>query len=355
MSKIREAKVITYKHWRLVSIYSAAHFLVDFACAFLIFRAIVGAPYSPLYLLSYNFCAFALQMPLGILADKWDRNHLLAVIGCAFVGAAFGLWNVPVAAVIVAGIGNAMFHIGGGIDVLNISESKCASLGLFVSPGAWGIYFGTIFGKEDGLPAVPVVLALFAAAGLILATYRAQRGTYPKNAAFSLSSGASRQMILAAACLFLVVCLRSYAGLTFNFPWKNTGYWGIALVCAVVLGKTAGGFAADRFGVVKTTFFSLGIAALLFLFPHMPLSGVTAVLLFNMTMPVKLWLLAKIFPGAKGFSFGLLTFGLFLGFLPVYFGVYVPPGASWPFALAAVVSIALIVAGLRKAKLWHSR
>lgn len=339
----------------MVLIYSVTHFLVDFACAFMVFRGIVSTPYSSLCILLYNFCAFAVQMPLGILADKCNRNYLFAVSGCIFVGAAYGLLIVPVAAVIIAGLGNAMFHIGGGVDVLNISENKCASLGVFVSPGAWGIYFGTIFGRGDGLTSVPVVLALFAAAGLILATYRAQRGAYPKNAAFSISNLASRQMIYAAACLFLVVCLRSYVGLTLNFSWKSTGYWGLALVCAVVLGKTAGGFAADRFGVMKTTFISLWAAAFLFMFPQMPLSGVTAVLLFNMTMPITLWVMAKIFPGAKGFSFGLLTFGLFLGFLPVYLGVNVPPDASWPFALAAAASFALIGIGLHKANIWHTR
>lgn len=332
----------------MVLVYSATHFLVDFACAFLVFRGIVHTPDSYLCILLYNFCAFAVQMPLGILADKLNRNYIFAVVGCILVGAAYGLLSVPVTAVIIAGLGNAMFHIGGGIDVLNISESKCASLGVYVSPGAWGIYFGSIFGRGDDLTAVPVVLALFAAAGLILAIYKAQRGAYPKNAAFSLSNVASRQVILAAACLFLVVCLRSYVGLTLNFPWKSAGYWGLALVCAVVLGKTAGGLAADRFGVMKTTFISLTVAALLFLFPQMPLSGVTAVLLFNMTMPVTLWVMAKIFPGAKGFSFGLLTFGLFLGFLPVYLGINVPPDASWSFALAAVASLVLIVIGLRK-------
>lgn len=39
-----------------------------------------------------------------------------------------------------------------------------------------------------------------------------------------------------------------------------------------------------------------------------------------MTMPVTLWAVARILPGAKGFSFGLLTFALFLGFCPSYLG-----------------------------------
>ena len=37
-----------------------------------------------------------------------------------------------------------MFHVGGGLEVLNGSP-KAAPLGVFVSPGAVGLYLGTVF------------------------------------------------------------------------------------------------------------------------------------------------------------------------------------------------------------------
>jgi len=74
-------------------------------------------------------------------------------------------------------------------------------------------------------------------------------------------------------------------------------------------------------------------------------------LLFNMTMPVTLWAMAKIMPGAKGFAFGLLTFGLFLGFLPVYLGIDVTQYTSWIFALISAVSLIILLTGLRRARL----
>lgn len=353
LSYHREARAITYTHkrWYMVSVYSVTHFLVDFSCAFLMFRSIAGTPNWYLCVLLYNFCAFAMQMPLGIFADKWDRNYLFAAIGCVLVGAAYGLWQVPVIAAVAVGIGNGMFHVGGGIDVLNISEEKSGALGIFVSPGAFGIYFGTMLGKGSVLSVIPVLLALIAAIGLIFVVHSAQGGEYVKNATFSLSGGASLRMLTAAIFLFFVVCLRSYVGLTLNFPWKGTGYWAIALICAVVLGKTVGGLAADRFGLVRTSCVSLGIAAFLFLIPQIPAAGILSMLLFNMTMPITLWAMAKIFPGAKGFSFGLLTFGLFLGFLPVHLGANALFTAPWLFAFAAAVSLALLIASLRKANL----
>jgi len=335
----------------MVSAYSAAHFLVDFACAFLMFRSIAGTPNDYLCVLIYNFCAFAMQMPLGIIADRWNRNTVFAIIGCLLVGVAYGFAGIPLAAVAIVGIGNAMFHVGGGIDVLNISEKKLSALGVFVSPGAFGIFYGGILGRGSTFPAIFFPCALIFAAGLIFAAYRAQRGAYPKNAAFTLKGIGSSHILIVAACFFLVVCLRSFVGLSLNFPWKGVGYWGTALICAVVFGKTIGGFVADRFGLIKTAAVSLSIASVLFLFPAIAPAGVTAVLLFNMTMPITLWAMAKIMPGAKGFAFGLLTFGLFIGFLPVYLEVQIPAAISWIFALLSAVSLAILWAGLRKAKL----
>ncbi|MCL1873620.1 MAG: hypothetical protein FWF85_05840 [Clostridiales bacterium] len=339
------------KHWQMISVYSFTHFLVDFACAFLMFRSIAAAPDWYLYVLIYNFCAFALQMPLGILADRWNRNFLIAVIGCLLVGAAFGLGQVPLAAVLALGLGNALFHIGGGIDVLNISTEKMGALGIFVAPGALGIYFGTSLGKGDNFPAIVILLGLVVLAGLIIAMRRKKGKSYPQNAVFSLEIGNNYQLLIAAICLFLVVCLRSYVGLALNFPWKVIGNWGMILVCAVVFGKVAGGFAADSWGIKRTVFFSLAIAALLFLFPGIPPAGIGAVLLFNLTMPITLWLMAKIFPGAKGFSFGLLTFALFLGFLPLYLGLNIPGGAFCFFTLATIASLLLLGLGIRRIKL----
>ena len=340
------------KYRAMVSVYSIAHFLVDFACAFLMFSSIAGTSDGYLCVLLYNFCAFAMQMPLGIIADKFNRNFIFAVKGCILVGMAYLLTAFPVAAVIFLGIGNAMFHIGGGIDILNISEKKLSALGVFVSPGAFGIYFGTILGKGNEISYFIIPLLLIVAAVLILAVYRFQlkKGNYLENKTFSLDGICSEHIIAAIACLFFVVCLRSFVGMSLNFSWKSIRIWGTVLTCAVVFGKTLGGFIADRFGVMKTTMFSLGIASLLFLLPQIPVAGVAAVLLFNMTMPITLWAVAKILPNAKGFAFGLLTFGLFIGFLPTYLGFTASAELFWIFPLIAAISLFVLWVGLRRAK-----
>ena len=112
--------------------------------------------------------------------------------------------------------------------------------------------------------------------------------------------------------------------------------------------EAAGGFAVDRLGARKASAGSLGLAAALYLVSALPLPGTLAVFLFNMTMPVTLWAAARAVPGAKGFSFGLLTFALFLGALPSFLGwpsLLAGPGS---YAAMAALSLVLLWFPLRK-------
>ena len=69
-------------------------------------------------------------------------------------------------------------------------------------------------------------------------------------------------------------------------------------------------------------------------------SGTAGTLLFNMTMPITLVLLYRTFPKWPGISFGLLTFALFIGFLPSYFGVGSLP---MPFGAGCLSFLSLIL------------
>ncbi len=320
-----------------LALYSAAHFWVDFSCALLIFGTLSGDPSFPLCALLYNFCAFALQMPLGLLADRLDRNGLLAASGCILAAAAYLLpW--PEALAVTAGTGNALFHLGGGIDVLNGGGQRAAALGIFVSPGAAGLFLGGLLGKSVSPP-----LWMGPAGLLVLAAAIARLLYRPSGNAVPSLCGAKGVLVP----LFLVVALRSYMGMNQSFPWKNA-LWAPILTLALALGKAAGGFVMDRLGSRRTADWSLGAAAVLYLGAALPLPGTAAVFFFNMTMPLTLWAAARALPGAKGFAFGLLTFGLFLGFLPSWLGWANPLSQPWACAAASLASLALLRCGPRE-------
>jgi FSR family fosmidomycin resistance protein-like MFS transporter len=266
----------------MVAVYALTHFLVDFACAFLIFRSFDSSENLYISFLIYNFCAFALQMPLGLLADKFNKNALCAVCGCILVASAFGFTAIPAASAVLAGVGNGLFHVGGGIDVLNASHGKAGALGVFVSPGALGIFLGKLLGKQSVVPEILVIPVVLAASTLILLLrFKKGKSFASGNAPLAFGRAGAPVALAAAACLFLVVCMRSYVGMTLSFPWKGEWYWSWVLVFAVVLGKTAGGFLADRFGATGTSVVSLALSAALFLLPDIPLAGVAALFLYD--------------------------------------------------------------------------
>ena len=326
----------------LLALYSLAHFWVDLSCAFLVFRTLSSSADFALCLLLYNFCAFALQMPLGLLADRFDRNGVVAALGCTLVALAYVTPGALLTAVIV-GLGNALFHLGGGIDTLNVSETKAAALGIFVSPGAFGLYLGTLWGKGASVPLWPAPLILVVLAVGILWLCRRSFGSLRSGNAPLDFSGNLKPILP----LFLVVVLRSYMGMNQSFQWKSGG-WAVALVAALVLGKATGGLLMDFTSPRKASVLSLNAAAILYLCSAFPLPGTLAVFLFNMTMPVTLWAVAKAMPGAKGFTFGTLTFALFLGFLPSWLGWPSLLTTTWSYAAVSLISLVLLLLAFGK-------
>ena len=315
-------------------LYSTAHFFVDLCSALLIFRYCTGGDWM-ITLLLYNFCAFALQLPFGILADRLDRNAGVAGLGMMLTALSFlsggHLWGV-----ILCGCGNALFHIGGGIEILNRSVHKAIRLGIFVAPGALGLYIGTQWGQGK-LPLwfLPLLLGAF---GLFLLLFnrKPSGNTLPELPRLSP----------ALLSLFGVVVLRSYLGFCMVFSWNDGMLTGLLLVFAIVLGKIAGGWLLDRLGYLPAALLSLLPAAGLLFFPQWMVFGLFGVFFFQMTMPMTLWAAAKACPGAKGFSFGLLTFALFLGFLPILFGLRLPADRIL-LALGTLFSLLLLICGRR--------
>lgn len=276
--------------------------------------------------LIYNFCAFALQMPLGVLTGRHGRAF--AVTGCILVFLAFYLTGAPMLAAICAGIGNAAFHIGGGAEVLSASD-RFGPLGVFVSPGAIGLYLGRICTAGALLPQAILLAAL-----LLLLT--APRRTEPQQHAAPVRQEAvSPVAVLPVAALLCVVILRSFLGLATSMPGAAAIPWLTPL--AVAGGKALGGLLADRVGVRRTSVVSLVCAAALFPFAGAPLPALLALLLFNMTMPITLGAVARRMPGARAFGFGLLTFGLFLGYVPVFWGASIPLTAASVGCLLSLV------------------
>lgn len=295
--------------------YSLLHFLVDGVCAWGMLGRFAGFD----EILIYNFCAFALQLPLGAVLDRIGGRRTPAIfagVGCALT--LIGAFTSPV----LLGLGNALFHVGGGVDVIR-DGGKCEKLGIFVAPGALGLYLGGLLAGH-ALPLLPVLIGM----ALLLLPLRGREEAFP--------APTEQAAIPLAVCCFAVVVLRSFVGFQVVFPWRS-GWLAFAAVAAVVLGKMAGGVLAARLGARRVTVVSLTAAAVCFALGDFPVFGLCALLCFNMTMPLTLYALWRRFPRYPGTVFGSLTLALFLGFLPAAFGVKLPIGGVFGSILSLLL------------------
>ena len=336
----------------VTALYSLVHFLIDFACAFFIFGSLRGADHWLLCLLTYNFFAFAMQLPFGIFADILNRNKPIAAVGCLILALApiFSAWNLlPFA---LAGLGNGLFHVGAGREVLQHSGARFTALGVFVSPGALGLFFGGLAGRASVFP-LPVLMGVMAACGLLLLFLPAKLFEVQDHGGLvavdekAPVSFPLRLLLFPLFSLLLVIFLRSYVGLTLSFPWKGEGQTALWLVASLAGGKVAGGLLADRFGALKACSVSLFLSALLLFFFRIPSLGILSVFLFNMTMPLTLGGLFRLLPAHPGLAFGLTTFGLFLGFFTVLSGQPNPLIMPYGYVAISIISAILLYYGFR--------
>jgi len=321
---------------RLVAAYSAAHFAVDLCCAMLVLPAARAASDKAMALLIYNFCAFAMQLPIGVLADRYGGGRYFSAAGCLTV-ALGGLLPSPMLTAVVCGLGNAAFHIGGGADVMAVTEGA-KYLGIYVSPGAMGIFLGALASRAGRSLAAFAACLMLACAVAIMTCCKDGAGPGSPE----LPRG--REQWLRLMSLLTVVVLRSYGGGIMSFPWK-TGAWAWIAALCVVGGKCIGGFASDRFGEVRSATVTLSAAAAALIFSAFPLPGALGLLLFNMSMPVTLYAARDILREGRATAFGLLTLGLFLGMLPAFSGA---SGSGQDYAMICLISIMLIRVGVGK-------
>lgn len=326
-----------------LTVLSIAHLCVDMACAALFFGWLNRGEDGWLYMVLYNACAFALQLPLGLVADRLNRNRPFAAAGCALVAAGFMVAGAPLLAAVVCGLGNGMFHVGGGLEVLN-KGNQAAPLGVFVSPGAVGLYLGTAF--AEWFCSHPWAMPLLMGASLLAILFCGEEKDALRSQNTPLSLSLPRGDILPLLCLFLVVALRSLLG-SFAFSTGSLSLPGLVPVLCLALGKAAGGFLGDVLGHRKTAVLSLGATAVLLLLPW-TYGALLSLFLFNMTMPLTLYGAAHLLPGAKGTAFGLLTLALFVGMIPRFLGAFqAQPALLW--AGLVLLSLGLLWVGLPKA------
>lgn len=300
-----------------IGLLGLGHLLVDLQGLYLIhyMNNNLDFQYIVWYFVVYNLIAFGFQPIFGFLADKRDLYFLFILLGLLLPAIAINLSSLGIIAIIIATIGNAMYHVGGGIISINLYPNKALPAGVFVAPGAIGVFLGiklAVLEQNHGLW-ISLIAIIF-----LIVLYLTFKDKLPKNNYYKVNKNLGILTLL----ILIIIFIRGFIGMSILFPWKTDFYFALMLVIGVFIGKFLGGILSDKFGYKK-----IGIGGLLVSLPliligyHVEIIGIIGALLFNLTMAITLYLIIYSFGKYKGFAFGLTTLALFISYLPNVLGI----------------------------------
>lgn len=325
------------------------HALVDAACGFVIFQDLRTGPYSHEWVVGlvvlYNTLAFGGQSLAGLAADRLGNYRGMGVAGAVLAVTALLVgpsWTVV--AIVLVGVGNALFHVGAGADVLRSSEDRATESGIFVGPGAVGLCAGIWLGGHDVPCRMALAVALLVTAPLMLPVARATMPRITTAALPRARSGLILLAVLGAAFLVSSVTVRALIGGTVAGTWRGTSTEVmVALAVAACCGKMIGGFVGDRLGWITTCMVALFVSApLVSVLVGNPAGAVVGMLVFQMTMAITLKATHHAMPDRPGLAFGLPCLALLFGALPglLGFGVYFQ---WWPLVVGMLAVTAVVI------------
>jgi FSR family fosmidomycin resistance protein-like MFS transporter len=266
MRILRDTKFTT------VFLYGVSHLIVDAAslsCYFTLLN-FYGVDYwtKLIIFLSYGIIAFAMQSPIGLLSDYFNRPVLISVIGCLLVAASPFFVSAPIFALLVVGVGNSFFHVGGGIITLSLSQGRAAMSGFFIAPGTIGVVIGISLGKTSIDASLLFAVILLTLSIIMLTTGRTLwRITNTTNAVCSDSKRTKivvPLILIAIVLIFLTIIMRSLLSTVSNSSDNVDAILLYAISAAIFVGKMCGGVLADYFGWRYFLTISLCLSAFLF-------------------------------------------------------------------------------------------
>jgi FSR family fosmidomycin resistance protein-like MFS transporter len=321
----------------LLLIYSTAHFVVDACCAATVFATVAPSELSAgriaALFLVYNSLAFGLESPFGLVVDALQKPRLAAILGCLLCASAFLLTSMPAVTAIVAGIGNALFHVGGGSICLQATPQRATGPGFFVAPGSAGLLFGSVLGRQGlGMSLFLIPIALVVCWGMACTAVPSvirSTGT-PKTVG---------RIDLVVALLLLPIVVRTMLESIVHFPWATQPGLLIGLTAALVLGKAIGGMLGDRWGWMQ-----VGIGSLLVSLPFLVcapvnhLAALPGVFFLSVSTSITLAAIAEVLPGRPAFAFGMTCTAILLGLFPAMLG----QSSDKPFFVSLIILLSII-------------
>lgn len=296
-----------------------------------------GAEVGMLILL-YNALAFAGQLPFGMIMDRLKHPKIWVLGSIVLIGGAVALHtNYPVPAIVLAGLGSALFHAGGGMACLNAMPWRASSPGIFAGPGVIGLILGGFLAFSGINAVLPLLAGLAILGGILLVMPFPEEKPRPKE-----DHGLETHDLI-MMLLLVAIAMRSAIWNVFAILHAEDYNLLIWIGLAAFTGKVSGGFLADWIGWKRYALLALSSAAVLLTFGEMSLwLFLPGIALLQSATPVAITAMHRLMPRAPGTAAGLtLGLGIAAGGIPYFLGFSPGDLGTWGVA-AALVGVAVL-------------
>lgn len=328
---------VTGRQYALVGIATLMHFLVDglcLCCTYLL-TSPFNLPHLAAIFITYNLLAFLSQPLTGWMADRIRHKHWM-LLGAVMLFAvavlvtplvmSSGGESTMFAVAALLGIGNSLFHVWGGKQVVLQVGNDIRALGVFVSTGAFGLAVAMVFCSWTLLYIFLLAIIVLATAYVMTDKSESQEHFQSKEpstlTAQPSPNSAHRSTLTAHRIIFVIaiaafVMFRSYLGKEFSLGAANTDAMILLVGFVTMLGKMAGGWISRWMGVVKAlTMILIVVLVCMLTQRYSPvLPALAGLFMINCTMPITLYLANSVLPEREGLAFGILAAALMPGYL----------------------------------------
>ena len=335
----------------LLSISTLMHLLVDGLCVCCLYLTALSAN-MPMDIImavfvSYNITAFLTQPFTGWCIDQAGNSHWPLIIAVALLAmgvadvyciSSMEAWQNSITAVfsvaIIIGIGNSIFHVWGGKQVVLKNGNDPRALGVFVATGAFGLAIAYSFFSWTLMLSILLTLCVATMAYIFIDAKKGSnepietvKAEAVETKGWSISMAVAAWIVIAIA---VFVMLRSFVGEWFSSSVdkaslgnaftdspSNSKIIAVLLIGALTTaGKMAGGWMMKYAGLTPAfCIMIIGTLLCLVFKGQGNIFCLTGMFLINCTMPVTLFLANHILKGKEALAFGILAAALMPGYL----------------------------------------
>lgn len=310
--------VLTQKNIGCGYLYAYIHFIVEVVCFYYLNKITGGSYIIWLIPFMYDGLAFVPQSIIGYINDLYPKIRMdyIGVILLTLAMLLFSFTSISVfISLILICLGNACLHISGAENTLKNSGGNLSHSAIFVAGGSFGVITGKLLATTSIPSYILIPLILTIIPFIMLAnTYKCDN-----ELKFDYHNKSIPVLLIILGAL-IVVIMRGYIGYGIPTSWNKTIFQTILLYVAMGLGKALGGILSDLFGIRKIAVVSCLLSIpFLCMGNNLMIVSLIGVMMFSMTMPITLALLASCLKNKPGLAFGITTIGLFIGTAPIFF------------------------------------